>query len=359
MLGEMLKYIAIFANKRDIFQYGVNMKKMDVWRKSKMISIIVPVYNCEKYICRCIDSIIHQTYQDMECLIIDDGSTDRTPQMCDELAQKDDRIKVIHIKNGGVQAAREKAVACCEGEYIMFVDADDYIADSILEVALEALEEQNADIVCFNYITNGREGFEICHREMIDSRTALKYMLTLNKLDGNLWCKLYRANIVKNVKFEQRLCSNFITSAEIIERAANVSIIPAVGYYYSITNGSITHFKKCNPRIIESEKAAYEFYEDVKQEKPDLESAAEYFWLRSLLWVNIKMEKDYSIKRSLDWVRKEKNILRSKAGRFWGNPYFGIKDRLQFLLCYFNTYRIIYRVLCSWKSEGIDSEDNR
>lgn len=311
-----------------------------------MISIIIPVYNCEKQISRCVESILRQTYKNIECIIVDDGSVDGTAQICDELAEKDNRIKVIHISNGGVQAARERGVVHCRGDYIMFVDADDYIEDSICETALAELQKLHVNVVCFNYTVNGKKGFDIREREVIDSKTAIEYMLILKKLDGNLWGKLYKADLVKSVKFELKMHCNFITCAEILDRAQKVAVVPVNGYFYSITTNSITHYeKKCDARIVEYEKTSFAFYERLKRENPDLEMAAEYFWLKSLLWINIKIEKDSSLERGEGWANQEKKLLRGNAGRFIRNPYFGLEDKVHLFLCCFNLFRLIYHVL--------------
>lgn len=312
-----------------------------------MISVIVPAHNCESYVGRCINSIIKQTYTSIECVIVDDGSNDNTLQICEEFAVKDNRIKVIHKQNGGVQAAREDAVRYCNGEYIMFVDADDYLLDSILEITLRELKSNDADIVCFDYISNGKKGFNILEHKVINRQTALKCMLTFKDLDGNLWCKLYKANMVKNLKFEEKRHCNFITCSAIIQRASRIAILPQVGYIYSVVVGSITHGNRYDSKIAEYESTTYDYYKSIIKENPELDLAAEFFWLRSLLWINIKMEKDSSLKRGDVFFKSKKNLLREKIMRFYSNPYFCIYDKLQVGLCYTNLFRMIYKIK-SW-----------
>ena len=112
------------------------------------ISIIVPVYKVEKYLCQCIDSIIKQTYSNLEILLIDDGSPDRCPKICDEYGCKDERVKVIHKKNGGLASARNAGLNIATGDLISFVDSDDWIDESMYQQMLEMKFEKNADIVC-------------------------------------------------------------------------------------------------------------------------------------------------------------------------------------------------------------------
>lgn len=121
------------------------------------ISIIVPVYNVEKYLARCIDSILEQTFSDFECLLIDDGSPDCSGALCDEYAHKDNRIHVIHQKNAGVSAARNRGLDAARGEWICFVDSDDWCAKDMLSLLYGAAFENDADVVCGATLSIGRK----------------------------------------------------------------------------------------------------------------------------------------------------------------------------------------------------------
>src|SRR5699024_4494271 len=114
---------------------------------SDLISVIVPVYNVEKYVRRCIDSICGQTYSNLEIILIDDGSTDSSGKICDEMAAKDGRISVIHQENKGLSQARNAGLDQAKGEYIAFVDSDDYLSLNMYECLLKSLKENNADVV--------------------------------------------------------------------------------------------------------------------------------------------------------------------------------------------------------------------
>ncbi len=119
--------------------------------KNTKVSVIVPIYNTEKYLDRCVKSIVDQSYKDLEIILIDDGSPDQSPAKCDEWAKKDTRIKVIHKKNAGLGMARNTGIDEATGKYICFFDSDDYIAPSLIEECYFAAEEQVADMVCFGY----------------------------------------------------------------------------------------------------------------------------------------------------------------------------------------------------------------
>ena len=117
----------------------------------KLVSVIIPAYNIEDYIGRCLDSIISQTYKNLEIIVVDDGSRDHTGEILDNYAKKDRRIKVIHKENGGVSSARNKGIEAAEGDYIGFIDGDDLIESEMYKTLVDLLEEENADIAHCGY----------------------------------------------------------------------------------------------------------------------------------------------------------------------------------------------------------------
>ena len=115
-----------------------------------LVSIVIPIYNVEKYLNECVDSVIVQTYHDLEIILVDDGSTDNSGKLCDEYKKIDDRIKVIHQKNGGLSAARNTGMDSAIGEYLYFLDSDDYIEPQTVERLVDTIEQEKADIVLFD-----------------------------------------------------------------------------------------------------------------------------------------------------------------------------------------------------------------
>lgn len=168
-----------------------------------MISIITPVYLVEQYLDRCISSIIAQSYTDFELILVDDGSPDRSGEICDRWAQKDSRIRVFHKSNSGVSAARNLALNIAEGEYITFVDSDDWLENDCLQQLLDVAEKTNADIVCCNRFENGQEQKTVCRytEALITREEALdcysKYYFTA------VWGKLYRWECLEGLKFRE------------------------------------------------------------------------------------------------------------------------------------------------------------
>jgi glycosyltransferase involved in cell wall biosynthesis len=311
------------------------------------VSVIIPAYNCAKYIERCVNSIITQSYKNIEIIIVDDGSNDgKTHDIVEKYKSEYEIVQVIHKVNEGSMKAREDGVSLAEGQYIMFVDDDDYLEKDIIEKCVGDIEASKVDIVCFDYCLNEdteRKIFNITDKEVIDNETALRNMLLMKKLDGNMWCKLYRKSLFEGVAFEDRRCCDFVTEAEIICKANFISIIPELGYHYSVIEGSQSRNNICHPREEEYEQAAYELYERFSS-NDTLRKAAQYYWLYTVLYVCIKMEKDTQIPRNSERFRNIKKKLRKGIGSYCSNPNSNNKNKIQYLMCYFNFFRPMYRL---------------
>lgn len=171
-----------------------------------MISVIVPIYNVEKYLIKCIESIINQTYKDLEIILVDDGSTDSSGKICNEFATKDNRIKVIHKKNGGLSSARNIGLDICKGNYISFIDSDDYIELDMYEKMIKIIVNKKVDIVSCNYnhIYNNKKVafFKVGVDELIKNKNLLyEKIFTYSNFDLVVFNKLYKATIFENIRF--------------------------------------------------------------------------------------------------------------------------------------------------------------
>ena len=171
-----------------------------------LISIIIPVYKVEKFLNRCVESVVNQTYKNLEIILVDDGSPDNCPQMCDEWAAKDSRIKVIHLENAGVANARNTALKRAAGAYIGFVDSDDYIEPDMYEQLLAAASKYNADITFCSYqINDESRGNAVCTD--IPKAEAMKNVLMGEYEYGVLWNKLYKNSVVEGLEMPPLRCS--------------------------------------------------------------------------------------------------------------------------------------------------------
>ncbi len=172
-------------------------------RKLNRLSVVVPVYNISAYLPQCLDSIIGQTLKDIEIVLVDDGSTDGSGQICDEYALRDDRIIVFHKTNGGLSSARNEGVNAASSDLIMFVDSDDWVEPFFCEKAYMASMEYGADLVLFNYVKIYNNGSIVKQSPTIHSGTLTEYEAFLFNLyyTPAIWLGLYRKELFNNVRF--------------------------------------------------------------------------------------------------------------------------------------------------------------
>lgn len=209
-----------------------------------LITVIMPAYNVEKFLERSVGSVLNQTYKNLDVLIIDDGSTDNTSNIADFLKQKDSRVRVIHQKNGGVSVARNVGLQNILGEYLMFVDTDDYIDPIMCEELMNAMLSHDVDIVSVDSYTV-RHGKEIRRKttgafSVRKHPDLMEYYLSDN--DGVVWNKLYKRSVIGNVKFPVgRLFEDCAALYCIIENANSVGYIDKQLYCYNKNPDSISH----------------------------------------------------------------------------------------------------------------------
>lgn len=212
------------------------------------ISIIIPVYNVEKYINRCIDSLLNQTYKNIEIILIDDGSTDNSGKQCDIYEKKDKRIKVKHIKNQGVTKARMVGVSLATGNYITFVDSDDYIEITTYETLMKFLKENKLDICVFNYYIVQNDRVKIHkNKDKIPTIMNTNEYLSLmckNNFGGMMWNKIYKKELIlnnlKSLENGLAILEDLLFNCELCEKypKLRVGYINNLYYYYIIRKGS-------------------------------------------------------------------------------------------------------------------------
>ena len=210
-----------------------------------LISVIVPIYNVEKYLARCVDSIVNQTYKNLEIILVDDGSSDRCPQMCDDYAEKDSRIKVVHKKNGGLSDARNAGMAVATGEYISFIDSDDYVSDDFFECLLDVMNKENSDIaecsVVKFYEDNRFDEFsDDLSVKTYDTQDAMSALIAENPFHQHVWNKLYKTELVKDIPYAVgKLNEDEFWTYQIFGRANKVARLNKTMYYYFQRSSSI------------------------------------------------------------------------------------------------------------------------
>lgn len=232
-----------------------------------LISVIVPIYNVEKYLEKCLKSICNQTYHNLDIVLVDDGSTDNSSTICDNYTQKDKRIQTIHKKNGGLSDARNCGISHSKGDYLIFVDSDDYIDLDMIKMLYNNLIEMDADIsVCgYNMIYNNRV-VPICDgktRVVYSPLDALKVLLKRENM-GVIACnKLYKKGIFHNVRYPVgQHFEDINTTYKLIVASHKIVYTPRPMYYYvqreTSINGMNFQTQKFNDKLYDMETAADE-----------------------------------------------------------------------------------------------------
>lgn len=212
------------------------------------ISVIIPVYNVENYLERCIESVIKQTYKNLEIILVDDGSTDHSSAICDEYVEKDNRIIVIHKENGGLSSARNAGIEIASGDFIGFVDSDDYISKNMYRNLLILILKGNYDIsVCGICRTDGKRRRKKRNKSVITYTRDeyLKKILKINSKNPNhfAWNKLYKKELFDDITVrypESLTCEDVEGTFRIVLKSEKIIESKWIGYYYWITPKSIT-----------------------------------------------------------------------------------------------------------------------
>lgn len=284
-----------------------------------MISIIVPIYRVEKYLKECVDSILAQTYKNFELILVDDGSPDNCPAICDGYAKQDDRVVVVHKKNGGLSDARNAGLDIAKGEYIGFVDSDDYISPIMYETLMNRIISDQSDIVICEYICVDESGEIIdnnkSHRK-IQSRCYLQndFITEIAVLYGDnyliAWDKLYRKEIFNSLRFPiGKLHEDAFTFHHIIEKCGKISYIRDRLYYYRIREGSIMT-KKFDVRRLDFGDALIDRYYFTKKKKfTQWKNETAYILSHELEKWNVYAKDDAKIQKRYNELRKKSWFL--------------------------------------------------
>lgn len=238
-------------------------------KNNNKISVIVPVYNVEDYLERCILSLIDQTYADLEIILVDDGSTDNSGNICDIFAKKDERIKVIHKKNGGVSSARNLGIKNSTGELIGFVDSDDYVDKNMYEILFNNLNDSNADIsICSSYdvVDESARHNKIANiKEEYNNVEALEKMISNGYYGTGVFNKLFKKNLLINTPFDEKLSNGeeFLVLFSALFNSKKVIYDSNPLYYYVVRNTSVTHCFKVNIGLVMNFQNALNRYRDI------------------------------------------------------------------------------------------------
>lgn len=318
-----------------------------------MVSIIVPVYNVNAYLERCVKSILHQTVTDIEIILVDDGSTDGSEQQCDRFAEADDRICVIHKANGGLSSARNRGLQCAKGEFVCFVDSDDVISPYYVEHLLHLVQVHACDIavgqyVCFNEdeprFANGDEAAQI-----LEGKKAIDKLFGATNVCATIACnKLYKKALFSDVKFPDGLIhEDEAVAYRLYYKADRVAFSDTVvyGYYRREDSISTSPFSK---RKFDFLKIAWErclFFKAHKEER--------YYHLFLKLYCWILLEYSKKTRKYLKDVDRSKMLLKEfkeKSKELLCSPYISKSKRIAIRVYRICTpfYYISTKVLNYW-----------
>lgn len=317
-------------------------KKQDL-----LISIIIPVYNVEDYLEKCLDSVINQTYKNLEIILIDDGSTDTSGKICDQYALQDKRIKVVHQKNGGVSVARNAGLSLVKGKYLTFIDSDDYVHPEYLEYLINLLTSYKATISScgykYIYPAKTKEYFVEEKIRVMDSMEALKRMLYQSGFNNSLWGKLYCIELFTGILFpKDKIHEDLDVMYKILLKAKKIVSGEMPYYNYVQSSGSLMR-KEFSEHVFDVLDVVYHMSKDL-QKYPELTNAvnsrvvnAEFFVLRQLpvkkypekykqLKKNIKTKRITILKDPLVRKKTKLGIILSYFGFFWIKPFYKLVE---------------------------------
>ena len=241
----------------------------------KKISVIVPVYKVEKYLHKCVDSIINQTYQNLEIILVDDGSPDNCGAICDEYAAKDSRVRVIHKENGGVSSARNAGLDICTGDYIGFADSDDWIEPDMYEILLSILDQTRSDMSIVSFSDGSRPK----EQPKIETLTPVEARIQMHlgcKFQGHVCTKLAKRECYANVHFPEEItiCEDTVVTGELLLKCKKIAFCNLPCYHYvENSTSAIHHFAESHWSVLD---ACEKLCGQMKRAAPEYMEYAEY-----------------------------------------------------------------------------------
>lgn len=262
-----------------------------------MISILIPVYNVEKYLHRCIDSILAQTYTDYEIILVNDGSTDQSGAICDAYAAEHPCIRVIHQKNAGVSQARNTLLAAAQGEYLTFLDSDDALEPKCLETLLRDLQETGSDIAICSW---SEVGYDRTRRELTwdrkdqgfqiwETEQALSFLLYQKGIDTNLWGKLYTRSVLKDAVFPVgKVYEDLAIAYQVFLKGKRICYRPEALYLYTTNTSGISQ-SVFTPKRMDLIDNVEQMYADIARQLPGHRRGAQARMLRAYIHVYLQI----------------------------------------------------------------------
>lgn len=322
----------------------------------ELISVIVPIYNVEKYLKKCIDSIIKQTYNNLEIILVDDGSTDNCAKICDEYAKKDKRIIVIHNSNQGVSASRNFALEKARGKYITFLDADDFISNNYIEVLYNMIKIKKIDLAIIGNDEqfNGtilKDNKKL--KKIMSNKETIKNILEEKYITSVCWGKIYKRETLNNIKFDVNLKigEDFKFIMEVLNKCKNVNIDTSQNlYHYRLNEDSVTQQDGRKEDWIKEIEISKSIIQYIEKEYPELTKYAIQRYIRVNITYFTKMIKEGKFNKKQEKKIFYKNV-RTYIVNYLFNTSANLKYKFKFVLIL--TFPNILEKLYRLKNKGL------
>ena len=309
-----------------------------------LISIIVPVYNVEKYLDRCIQSLISQSYKNIEIILVNDGSLDNSGAICDKYSKDDNRIISIHKKNGGVSSARNTGIKNSRGEFIAFCDSDDWVDKDIYVELVKLINKNNSDLACCEFFDLEKVDInndETYLENTIDRNYALKLILDDDKIGGYLWNKLFRRSTIFNSNLltldtKIHVLEDEIFVLEYIKKCEKIAITKKQLYHYEKNENSALN-SPISEKTLTAIDAREKIYMQIKQVSDD-DSILYLAWgqlIKNCVLFYKKIIFSNSIKNKNMYLSKIKSIIKKYINDYKFGEDFSIKDKIYYYLVKF------------------------
>jgi glycosyltransferase involved in cell wall biosynthesis len=318
--------------------------------RETLLSVIVPVYNVEAYLPRCVDSILSQTHQNLELILVDDGARDNSGAICDDYAARDSRVKVIHKENGGLSSARNSGLDVAKGEYIAFVDSDDWVTTDAYAHLLALAQKYEVKLVCGGrYDVNEKNGAKtvgLCPKQetVISAEELVGRIFLWDGCDSSVCDKVFHRSLLETFRFpEGKVCEDVAITYKIVlgaERAA-FSELPFYNYYHRV--GSISRTAEITDNSFHFSRHTREIYGYIREHHPSIEPQARYLRVKSLSHILLLLEQAEAEVRArfAEEYRNTRKELQKHTGFIVKSPYFGKKEKITDVLLHLNLYRLL------------------
>lgn len=297
------------------------------------ISVVLPIYNVEKYLEKCIETVLKQTYSNIEIILVDDGATDSSPQICDKYAKLDNRIRVIHKVNGGLSDARNAGTAVATGEYITYIDSDDYVTETYVEYLYSLIEKYQTKVALCTHTIVFEGGKEVAlgngEQEVLDAEKCLERMLYHDVIDTSAWGKIYAIDLARQISFPKgKLFEDIGTTYKFFLASGKIACGYEPQYFYGIRKNSIVT-GAFNEKKFDLLDMTDQMAKDVGERYPALQSAI----LRRQVYARFStLNQMQDVKTHKEQKEELIHYIKSHAKAVMDNPKTPKRDKLAIML---------------------------